>query len=85
MLRVFAAIMLLAGFCSLSGAEIFVGPGQKYTTVTDGVKALKNGDTLTILPGRYYEAVFDARKLKNVTIRAQVPGSVLIHGDKPAP
>ena len=85
MLKFFTAILLLAGFCSLSGAEIFVGPGQKYTTVTDGVKALKNGDTLTILPGRYYEAVFDARKLKNVTIRAQVPGSVLIHGDKPAP
>ena len=84
-MKKFVLLFSLAFFVVLNGAEIFVGAGQKYKTVNAGVKALKNGDTLTILPGRYYESVNIARVLKNVTIRAKEPGSVLIHGDKPAP
>ena len=81
----FYFLLLLTGAFLLSGAELFVGPGKKYSTVTAGVKALKDGDTLTIAPGKYYESVRVQKPLKNVTIRAQFPGSVLIHGDKPAP
>ena len=79
--------LLAVLFCAvlLSGAELFVGPGQKYTTVKSGIEALKEGDTLTIAPGKYYETIEIRKKLKNVRIRAQYPGSVLIHGDKPAP
>ncbi len=85
MLRTVLSFLLAASFCILNGAELVVGPGQKYTTVTAGVNALKDGDTLTIMPGRYYEAILITKKMKNVTIRAKQPGSVLIHGDKPAP
>ena len=85
MLKRIFVLLVLSAFCILSGAELFVGPGQKYKTVNAAVKAVKDGDTVTIMPGRYYESVNIARKLKNVTFRAQIPGSVLIHGDKPAP
>ena len=81
-------LLLLGVLCSavlVSGAELFVGPGRKYTTVKAGIAALKEGDTLTIAPGRYYETIDVKKGLKNVKIRAQYPGSVLIHGDKPAP
>lgn len=81
-------LLLLGALCSAllaCGAELFVGQGQKYTTVKSGIEALKEGDTLTIAPGRYYETIDIKKKLKNVTIRAQFPGSVLIHGDQPAP
>ena len=80
--------LLLSLFCTalfLPAAEIFVGKGHKYSTVAAGIAALKEGDTLTIAPGKYFESVIVRKKLKNVTIRAQYPGSVLIHGDKPAP
>ena len=80
--------LLLSLFCTalfLPAAEIFVGKGHKYSTVAAGIAALKEGDTLTIAPGKYYESVSVRKKLKNVTIRAQYPGSVLIHGDKPGP
>ena len=84
MRRSFVFLLLCAALAS-AGAELFVGPGQKYATVVAGIAALKDGDTLTIAPGRYYETIDVKKKLKNVTIRAQFPGSVLIHGDKPAP
>ena len=54
-MKIIALLLTLAFFVVLNGAEIFVGAGQKYKTVNAGVKALKEGDTLTILPGRYYE------------------------------
>ncbi len=84
-MKKFYLTFLLLGTLFLSGAEVFVGPGKQYSTVTAGINALKEGDTLTIAPGRYYESIEVTKKLKNVTIRAQFPGSVLIHGDKPAP
>ena len=78
-------LLLLGAVLASSGAELFVGPGEKYASVAAGLAALKDGDTLTIAPGRYYETIDVKKKLKNVTIRARFPGSVLIHGDKPAP
>lgn len=65
-------------------AELLVGPGAGYQTIGEGLKALKPGDTLTIMPGQYYEAL-ELSGFKDNLIRAQFPGSVLIHGDKPAP
>ncbi|OQA82995.1 MAG: hypothetical protein BWY31_02990 [Lentisphaerae bacterium ADurb.Bin242] len=76
--------LLMIGI-SVRAAELNVGPGKAFPTVKAGIAALKDGDTLTIAPGKYYETVDVRKKLKNVTIRAEFPGSVLIHGDKPAP
>ena len=76
-------LLLLAG--SLTAAELTVGKGGTHATIAEGIAALADGDTLTILPGKYYETIDFRKQLKNVTIRAKYPGSVLIHGDKPAP
>ncbi len=76
--------LLAIGLC-VQAAELRVGPGKNFQTVKAGIDALKDGDTLTIVPGKYFETVEVRRQLKNVTIRAEFPGSVLIHGDKPAP
>lgn len=84
-MRYLYLLFIVCAAALLSGAELFVGPGQKYATVKAGIEALKEGDTLTIAPGKYYETIEIRKKLKNVRIRAQYPGSVLIHGDKPAP
>lgn len=65
--------------------EISVGAGKDFSTIREGIDALKEGDSLIIAPGKYYETLDVRKKLKNVTIRAEIPGSVLIHGDKPAP
>ncbi len=76
--------LLILGFCA-HAAELSVGPGKTFSTVKAGIEALKDGDTLTIAPGKYFETMEIRKKLKDVTIRAEFPGSVLIHGDKPAP
>ena len=63
---VFAAAFLLV--FALSGTEYFVSPAgsdkadgrsekSAFKTVGKGMEVLKAGDTLTILPGKYYEAV----------------------------
>ena len=84
---VFAAGVFAAEyFVSTTGSDKNSGTAQKpFRTVSFGASKLKNGDTLTILPGRYFEGVYIRRQLKNATIRAKIPGSVLLHGDKPAP
>ncbi len=83
-MRKIAFCLLTLGFC-IHAAELSVGPGKSFQTVKAGIDALKDGDTLTIAPGKYYETIDVKKKLKDVTIRAEFPGSVLIHGDKPAP
>ncbi|MBB5032117.1 right-handed parallel beta-helix repeat-containing protein [Prosthecobacter vanneervenii] len=87
------AALLLAPLFSLHAAEHNVGPGG-FKTITEGVAALKPGDTLTIMPGEYRETVsatlVGAAKAP-ITIRAWRAGSVLLRGDldlkdfKPAP
>lgn len=88
-----AACLLL---CRLAAEEYFVrtdgddgGDGSRrspFRTIGRGVDCLKPGDTLTIGPGEYFESV--ERKLagepdRPITIRAEMPGSVLIRGDRP--
>ena len=79
----------------LSGAEYFVATSgndandgserSPFRTIAKGIQQIQNGDTLTIEPGRYFESIDVTKKPKNVTIRARFPGSVFLHGDKPAP
>ena len=91
-------VLLLTGFLvlPLAAAEYFtapfgsdLGPGSEkspFKTVGRGVKALKPGDTLTIFPGRYHEAVewkFNGSSEQYTTVRAKIPGTVLLHGDRP--
>ncbi len=82
---------------ALQGVEYFVSPAgnnssdgrseeNSFKTIQKGMEILKPGDTLTILPGTYHEAVrkvFDGDPAKKTVIRAKFPGTVLIHGDLP--
>jgi len=59
-----------------------------FASVQKGVDALQPGDTLTIAPGEYFEAVkrADLGDLDHETIiRAELPGTVTLRGDVPAP
>lgn len=91
-------LILTTACAALSAVEYFVSGtngndtnsgltrAQAFKTIAYGAKQLKPGDTLTVLPGRYYEAVilkFAGDKDKTTVMRAEFPGSVLIHGDKP--
>ena len=88
----------LAGLAavSLAAAEYFVAPSGKdssagtekepFRTVQKGVDTLKPGDVLTIFPGRYHESVkwkFDGSPELRTVVRAKIPGTVLLHGDRP--
>ena len=82
-----------------SAAEYFVSPtgsderdgrtvSGAFGTIQRGVNALNAGDTLTIAPGEYRETVFRenlGRTEAPTTIRAAIPGTVLLRGDVPAP
>jgi len=59
-----------------------------FRTVQKGVDTLKPGDTLTVMPGEYGQNV--RRKQigsqdQDTVIRAQIPGTVTLRGDVPAP
>lgn len=91
------AVLLL--FAPAHAAEYFVSttgsgegdgrsPASAFATIQRGVDALEPGDTLTILPGEYRQHV----RRENIggpdadtVIRAQIPGTVLLRGDVPAP
>ena len=83
--------LFLLSFCvllSLGGAELFVGPDAQFKTIKAGIKAMKPGDTLTIMPGIYRESIEVANlgaKDKTTVIRAKLPGTVLLRGDVDAP
>ena len=81
---------------SLAAAEYFVAPSGKdnsegtekepFRTIQKGVDTLKPGDVLTIFPGRYHESVkwkFDGSTELRTVVRAKIPGTVLLHGDRP--
>ena len=93
-------IFLLAGSLSgVSAAEYYVnkagseaGDGRTrdtaFATIQKGADALAGGDTLIIGPGEYGENV--ARENlgtpeKQTVIRAEIPGTVVLRGDVPAP
>lgn len=55
-----------------------------FATIAQGVSRLCSGDILTILPGRYFEAVsanLSGAPNTPILIRAKYPGTVLMHGD----
>lgn len=57
-----------------------------FLTVQHGVDTLEPGDTLVIGPGEYFEAISreDLGDTETETvIRAEIPGTVLIHGNVP--
>ena len=91
-------LILFAAFL-LGGKEYFVAPGGNDThsggekaplaTFAKAISLMAPGDTLTIMPGEYRQ-VIDASYLrtapdKRTTIRAKIPGTVLIRGDVEAP
>ncbi|MBM4049915.1 MAG: hypothetical protein FJ279_32870, partial [Planctomycetes bacterium] len=96
------AVLVIAGAAAssdLAAAEYFVarsgndggdGLSEKtaFATVAKGVAALKPGDTLTILPGMYFESVsarISGKPEAPITIRAKRPGTALLRGDVDAP
>ncbi|MEN9576768.1 MAG: hypothetical protein RL514_4623 [Verrucomicrobiota bacterium] len=59
-----------------------------FATLQHGVNALRPGDTLTIGPGEYHEAVkrIDlGNSDRDTVIRAELAGTVTLRGDVPAP
>lgn len=77
-------------FVAKTGADTNDGSsrGGAFLTVQKGLNALAPGDTLTILPGEYFEAV-ERKDLGNdeaeTTIRAAIPGTVVLRGDVSPP
>jgi len=87
-----AAFLLIANgfaddyFVSKSGNDQSNGrSGQRaFATVGKGLSVLKPGDTLTVLPGEYFEANrvrLSGTKESPITIRAKSPGTALLRGD----
>ena len=73
-------------FVSKQGSDAATGRSEAkaFATIGKGIKALKPGDTLTILPGEYFESVraaISGKPGKPITIRAREPGTVLMRGD----
>ncbi len=94
-----ATIWLVMLLAASAGREYFVaGAGSDdasgiseegaFRTLGKGLAALEAGDTLTILPGEYMGGG-EREGLGNAdvttTIRALIPGSVIIRGDMPSP
>lgn len=91
-------ILLITTLCSLSllnGADYYLAvsgndsaKGSKeapFATFKKGLSVLKAGDTLNIAPGDYAGAGsmdITGTREKPVIIRAQIPGTVVIRGDK---
>ena len=93
-LLVLAALAVHAGaaeyFVARDGSDANDGASRKsaFRTLQRGVEALKPGDTLTIAPGEYSGGVRRdglGGAAAATTIRAEVPGTVVLRGDAPAP
>lgn len=89
-------LLFLLSALNLSAAEYFVrldgddhGDGSRekpFRTIGRGGRALAAGDTLTIGPGEYFESVelvLAGDSERQTVIRSEMPGSVLIRGDRP--
>lgn len=77
-------------FTGRQGSDTADGRSEKtaFASIAAGFKKLQPGDTLTILPGAYFEAVSSSvcgTLEAPITIRAQRPGTVLLRGDVDAP
>ena len=73
-------------FVSTTGDDSASGTSRStaFATIAKGVNVLQPGDTLTILPGEYFESI-NAKVAGTadapITIRAERPGTVLMRGD----
>lgn len=77
-------------FVSKQGADTNNGRSvaTAFHTIGKGISVLKPGDTLTILPGDYFESIrarLSGRPDAPITIRAHRPGTVLLRGDMEPP
>ena len=98
MKALFLSALAILSFAA-AAADYFVGvrgkdsnPGtaaRPFATFAKAVSRMKGGDSLNILPGVYYEPLnaefLPTSKTKRTTIRAVIPGTVLIRGDVDAP
>ena len=77
-------------FVNLQGNDDNTGQtrDKAFRAIQKGVSAMAAGDTLSIGPGEYFENV-KREKMgspdKDTLIRAEMPGTVLLRGDLPAP
>lgn len=98
-MKAFTVMLIMIGVLPALGAEYFVNKqgsdannglteDDAFLTIEKGLDAIKAGDTLTIGAGEYREKV-ERTDLGNpdvdTVIRAEVPGTVLLRGDVPAP
>ncbi len=97
-LALLVLVMASAAADESTAAEYFVsrsgdngdGLSEKtaFTSIGKGVALLKPGDTLTILPGTYFETIsarISGTPAAPIVIRAARPSTVLIRGDVDAP
>lgn len=98
--RIISTCLLTIGMAfGLRATEVFVAVdgddgddglsrATAFATIQKGVDALQPGDTLTIGPGEYRENVrrdgLGSSEVETV-IRAEIPGTVVLRGDVPAP
>ncbi len=78
----FVVICLLGATLAISvnGAELSVGSGAQYKSITDAVSAAQPGDTITVSPGSYSENVVIT---KAVTIKGSSPGQITVAAANP--
>ena len=67
-------LTLLVGGAA-QAATLEVGPGKQYDKPSAAIKAAKDGDTITIAPGQYYDCAIVPQD--NLTIQGSGPGAVL--------
>jgi len=94
-----AKALLLCSLFSASAVEYFVSPAGNdasdgrsraaaFATIQKGATTMAAGDILTIAPGEYRENVVRENlgdSGQETVIRAEIPGTVLLRGDVPAP
>jgi len=83
-------VQAVESFVDLKGSDSADGktPATAFASIQKGVDALSPGDTLTIAPGEYFGSVFRGNlggMDADTTIRAAIPGTVVLRGDVPAP
>jgi hypothetical protein len=98
-MKALTVVLIMIGTLPALGAEYFVNKqgnnanngltkDNAFLTIRKGLDAIKAGDTLTIGAGEYREKMerTDIGNLDvDTVIRAEVPGTVLLRGDVPAP
>ncbi len=77
-------------FVTKQGSDANLGASRElaFQTIQKGVDVLQPGDTLTIGPGEYFEAVCRTNlgsMAVDTVIRSEIPGAAVMRGDVPAP